>query len=207
MRLPSCRRGHRTRAGFTLVEVSISLTVLVLIAVNVGLLARAGTSAADSGVLMMRVDDELHLTVDRIGLALLAADASEVDGLTAAPLPSSSVRYQAALGTAGGEVIYGPVEEVAWNPTQQGLGSVLWRERPDEEAERRVTWSKNVPIAYKAELLENFTDDNENGLRDEAGLAFTMASKRINIHVTVERTDKEGQLVSTQKRSVVTCRN
>jgi hypothetical protein len=205
-------RSHRRlqasgRAGFTLVEVTISLGVFVLVALNIGLLTKAGKSAAESGVLMMRVDDELHLTVDRIGLALLAADASEVDGLTPAPLPSSSVRFQASLGTNGGEVVYGPVEEVAWLPTQEGMGSVWWRERPENEAERRVTWSKHVPLAYKAELPENFADDNENGLIDEGGLAFTMAAKKISIHVTVERKDEDGKLMSTQKKSVITCRN
>ena len=197
----------RANHGFTLIEVTISLAVFVLIAVNVGLLTSAGKSAAESGVLMMRIDDELHLTVDRISLALLAANASEVDGLTAAPLPAVSVRYQAALGTSDGQVVHGPMEEVAWVPTRSGLGSVHWSEQPEDGEERRVTWSKNVPIAYKAELPGNFKDDNTNGLLDEAGLAFTMSSKTISIHVTVEREDEDGQLVSTQKKSVITCRN
>ena len=207
MTLPIQSSARRARAGFTLTEVTIGLAVFLLIAVNVALLTKAGRSAADSGVLMMRVDDELHLTVDRIGLALLAADSNQVDGLTPAPLPSASVRYQASMGASDGEVVYGPLEEVSWVSAKAGKGSIQWREQPEDRPERSVVWSKNVPIDYKAELPNNVEDDNQNGLQDEGGLAFTMDAKTISIHVTVEGESEDGLLMSTQKKSVITCRN
>lgn len=197
----------RRRAGFSLVELIIALSVLVLIAVNVGMVSRAGRSAAESGVLMLRVDDELHLTMDRISLALMAADSDQVDGLAQAPLPSDWVQYQAALGTNDGEVVHGPIEDVTWKPAGDGNGTVQWRERPDEAEERKVVWSKNVPVAYQAEILENLEDDNGNDLLDEAGLAFTKEARTINIHVTVERKGDDGRPHSTHKKSVITCRN
>ncbi|MEM8709530.1 MAG: prepilin-type N-terminal cleavage/methylation domain-containing protein [Planctomycetota bacterium] len=204
---PPLASSARRRAGFSLVEVIIAISVLVLIAVNVGMVSRVGRSAAESGVLMLRVDDELHLTMDRISLALMAADSEEVDGLAAAPLPSDWVQYQAALGTNDGEVVHGPVEDVSWRPAGDGNGTVQWRERPDEETERQIVWSKHVPIAYQSEILENLEDDNGNDLLDEAGLAFTKDARTINIHVTVEREGEDGRSHSTHKKSVITCRN
>ncbi len=195
------------RAGFTLVEALIAMTVFLLIAVNVNLVVGAGRSAASAGAFMMSIEDELHLTIDRMSLALMAADSKEVDGLSSAPLSSETVRYQTALGMNDGRVVHGPLEDVRYIRTAGNEGRIEWRENPGAETEWSVVWSKHVPIAYKAEILNNFEDDNQNDLRDEGGLAFTMLGRVISIHLTVARDDEDGRELSRKKRSVITCRN
>lgn len=204
---PRHARRHLTVSGFTLVEALIAMTVFLLITVNVNLVVGAGRSAASAGAFMMSIEDELHLTIDRVSLSLMAADSSEVDGPTLAPISSESVRFQTSLGMNDGNVVHGPLEDVRWLPTDADEGRIEWRENPGDALERKVVWSKHVPIAYEAEILNNLTDDNRNDLRDEGGLAFTMLARTISIHLTVAREDEDGHELSSAKRSVITCRN
>lgn len=218
MRMPrrrltaDCGSGARScpslaRAGFTLIEVLIAATVFLLITLNVNLVVGAGRSAATAGAFMMSIEDELHLTIDRVSLALMAADSREVDGPLQVPNSSETVRYQTALGLSDGRVVHGPVEDVRWTRMSPDEGQIQWRENPGDATERSVIWSKHVPIAYEAEVLNNLTDDNGNDLNDEAGLAFTMLGRTIDIHLTVAREDDSGHELARNKRSVVTCRN
>ncbi|QDV07118.1 hypothetical protein Poly30_26370 [Planctomycetes bacterium Poly30] len=183
------------------------MTVFLLITVNVNLVVGAGRSAATAGAFMMSIDDELHLAIDRVSLALMAADSKEVDGTRIAPLSSESVRFQTALGMNDGNVVHGPLEDVRWRPTANDEGEIQWRENPGDALERAVIWSKHVPIAFEAEIPNNGTDDNHNNLDDEGGLAFTMLGRTISIHLTVAREDENGRELSRNKRSVITCRN
>ena len=202
----STRAGSQ-RSGFTLIEVMIATAVFLLITLNVNLVVGAGRAAATTGAFMMSIEDELHLTIDRMSLSLMAADSKEVDGPPQAPLSSDSVRFQTALGTNDGLVVHGPVEDVTFLRTSAQEGKIEWSEDPGGAAERSVVWSNHVPIAYQAEILNNFADDNDNELQDEGGLAFTRLGRTINIHLTVARQDESGHELARNKRSVVTCRN
>lgn len=195
------------RGGFTLVEVIIATTVFLLITLNVNLVVSAGRSAASAGAFMMSIEDELHLTVDRMSLALMAADSNEVNGTELAPLSSGTVRFQTALGTNGGLVVHGPVEDVSWIRTTKDEGRIEWSEDPGGPTERSVVWSQNVPVAFNAEIMNNSVDDNGNDLRDEGGLAFTKLGRTIDIYLTVAKEDEKGRALARDKRSVVTCRN
>ena len=201
------RSTKRRQAGFTLIEALIAMTVFLLITLNVKLVVGAGQSAASAGAFMMSIEDELNLTVDRMSLALMAADSSEVDGYGLAPVSSETVRYQTALGMDDGRVVHGPLEDLRYIRTAEDQGRVEWRENPGTDEEWKVVWSKHVPIAHKAEILDNFEDDNGNDLQDEGGLAFTMLGRVISIHLTVAREDDDGRQLSRNKRSVITCRN
>lgn len=207
VRLRQCAAGRGAASGFTLIEALIAMTVFLLITVNVNLVVGAGRAAASTGAFMMSIEDELHLTVDRMSLALMAADSREVDGVTTAPISSESVRFQTSLGMNDGNVVHGPIEDVRWLPTTNDEGRIEWRENPGAPLERSVVWSKHVPIAYQAEILNNLEDDNGNDLQDEGGLAFTILGRMISIHLTVAREDEDGRQLSRNKRSVITCRN
>ncbi len=200
-------RAQGRRAGYTLVEVLIAFTILVLLSVNVAMLLRAGRAAAITGTLNARMSNELNQTVDRIALALMGADAAALDGPQLKPLSSEYVRFQACLGLEASGVIHGPVEEIQWSPTTEGSGRILWRESPSSEEERRVVWSTAVPTSYMHEIPSNGLDDNGNSIEDEAGLAFTMDGPRVDIHVTLERRAYDGQPLPMQRTQHVFCRN
>lgn len=200
-------RGKGRNAGFTLVEVMIASAIFVLLSINVWMVTKAGRSAAATGTFMMTLEDELHLTVDRISLALMAADSSAVDGPAMKPLSSETVSYQANLGLDDGQVVHGPLEEIQWIPVATEDGRIVWRERPSEVEERVMTWSNAVPQEFEDEVAGNGIDDNLNEIEDERGLAFTMEGARVDIHVTVERVDEHGRRRPLSRTTQITCRN
>ncbi len=194
-------------AGFTLVEVLISLTILALASVNIAMVLRAGNAAAATGTLMATVSNELNQTVDRIALALMGADAAALDGPQLKPLSSEFVRFQACLGVEEGAVVHGPLEEIGWVPTTSDSGRILWRQNPEAADERRVVWTSAVPTSYMNEVAHNGVDDNGNSIEDEAGLAFTMDGPRVDIHVTIERVGHDGKARPVQRTQHIFCRN
>lgn len=197
----------RRNDGFTLVELMIAMSIFLLLIGNVWMVTKAGRDAAASGVFNMTLSDELDLTVDRISLAIMAANAEEIDGPQAEPVASSSVTYSSKLGMNDGSIVRGPVEEIAWLPTGGKDGRVVWREYPETLEEREVNWSNSVPVMFEDEIDKNGTDDNNNGVTDEGGLGFTQYGSRVDIYVTVERVNSNGKRVPISKSHPVTCRN
>ncbi len=201
----------RAQAGFTLVETMIALAVFALIAINVALVTRTGAAAARTGTLISTLTGELDLTVERMELALMAAHAEEVQSINAFPLYSDRVDFAIDVGVDNGSVVLGDPERIAWSPLGGGTGRVEWLRNPDDPAlQRAVTWSRSVPAVSRGEVAANGADDNDNGLLDEGGLAFTLPDERqdlVEIHLTVERQDDRGRRVPVSRRKRVSCRN
>lgn len=205
MRLSSSRVA--SRAGFTIVELLIAFAIFGLLLVNVWMVMKASKSAAESGIFRMSLDDELNLTVDRISLALMAANNDDLELDATEPFTTDRVVYSSSLGLNDGEVVRGPVEEIQWLPTEGDDGRVVWSEEPAEAARREVNWSRNVPDVYEGESDGNGVDDNHNGVADEGGLGFTREGSRVEIYVTIERVNSEGKRVPNSTVRPVTCRN
>jgi len=193
------------RAGMTLVEIAIALTILALLTVNATMVARTGSKVATSGVFLSTLNDERDLTLDRITLALMGASADEVYPRMVAPASTEQVNYSVSLGLEDGEIVYGPPERIGWYPTPQG-GRVAWSQNPTTPEERVVVWSNSVPSLHKGEV-ENGLDDNQNSVNDERGLAFVQAGSLMQVMLTVERVDPDGKVVAVERLKQVSCRN
>ena len=200
-----------TRSGFTLLEVILAVGIFALISVNVILVSKTGSAAARGGALLTTLSGELDLTLERMQLALMAANAEEVQSVSAFPLYSNRVDFAIDIGVDNGSVVLGDPERIEWSPTTQQDGSVVWTRNPDDPAvERAITWTRAVPPAFEDETLGNGADDNQNGLFDEGGLAFTIPDENqdmLEIFLTVERANKEGERVPMSRTVRVTCRN
>ncbi|MEC8513218.1 MAG: prepilin-type N-terminal cleavage/methylation domain-containing protein [Planctomycetota bacterium] len=203
------RRGSTKgpRAGFTLVEVIAALAIVGLVLANMAIVTRTGSSAARSGVLQASLNDELDLTLDRITLALMGTSEDEIAGPPMAPACSDYVHYTRTLGYEGGVPVTSDPESIVWEPAVGVSGHVVWAVNGGEETEREVTWSRAVPAAFLAEIGSNGEDDNGNGLLDEHGLAFTKEGDRVDIYLTVEKLDENGELAQEAETFTVTCRN
>ncbi|MEZ6016361.1 MAG: prepilin-type N-terminal cleavage/methylation domain-containing protein [Planctomycetota bacterium] len=207
----TARCAQRARAGFTLIEVLIAISILALISINIVLVSKTGTAAARTGALLSTLNGELDLTMERMELALMAAHSDEVQSVNAFPLYSNRVDFAIDIGVDNGSVVLGDPERIQWAQLNERDGAVSWLRNPDDvEAERAVTWSRAVPTVFDGETAGNGEDDNANGLLDEGGLAFTLPAENqdmLEIHLTVERTDKDGKRVPRSRRVRVTCRN
>lgn len=196
-------------SGMTLVEIVAAMAIATLIMANVVMVSRTGADATKSGVLKASIDDELDLTVERITLALMASSEDEITGPVMAPASSDFIHYTKTLGEEDGVAIISDPESISWEAveTRESSGNVVWTVDSEANGDRDVTWSRSVPVDFHDEVGGNGTDDNNNGLLDEGGLAFTQLEEKVEIHLTVQRVDEEGHLVQTDSKRTVTCRN
>ncbi|HRV80017.1 MAG TPA: prepilin-type N-terminal cleavage/methylation domain-containing protein [Planctomycetota bacterium] len=199
------------RSGFSLVEVLIALTILGLLTINIAMVSRTGSQAAESDLFRQLLDTEMDLTLDRIKLALMSASADNVYPQVPAPASESHIDFSTSLGVQGGVHVMGDPERIQWTPATAEKGGVFWTQSLGLPDERQIQWSRNVPILQNLETA-NERDDNDNGLVDEPGLSFHVEHAedrelQVFVNLTVSKTDSRGQVVPRSRQVNITCRN
>ena len=193
----------RGRAGFTLIEAAIAITLLALVMVKVGMLVKIRSESADREDVELVTDDQAHRVLDQIAYAVMGASRERLFPDPESPTHSSELRFELMLGLQDGEVVWGDSQ---WIGLDASGTQVSWRERPDEPDERRVVWCSVVRPFLEGEIV-NGVDDNDNGLIDETGLVFTLEGDCVTIRLTLERTSASGQVVTRNVEAKATCRN
>lgn len=203
----------RGRAGFTLVELTIALTILGLVTANMLMVSRTGSRAIQSEAFRSTLEDDANLTAERVRKALLSAAGETLDPVVGLPLGSSTLSYQTTLGVdEAGRTLYGDPERIRWSAESEGLGRVVWVQAPELPEERALVWSKAVPSLSPGEEL-NGVDDNTNGFADEPGLVFAvedredLVEREVDVHLSLLKLGPEGRPTPTRRHIRVTCRN
>lgn len=191
------------RAGFTLLELIVVLTLLGLVVVKVGLLLQMRAATQSREMTSMMVEDQARRVLDQIAYAIMGADRDRLMPSQETPIDSPELRFELSLGVQNGEVVWGDPQ---WVGLANANRQIAWRERPDQIDERRVVWCNIVRPFLEGEL-QNGIDDNGNGLIDERGLSFSLEGERVTIRLTLERIDEQGEPVTRTVESIVTCRN
>jgi len=197
-----CMRASR-RAGFTVVEVMIALTILALISVNISMVIRTSTAAYGAGVFQSVLEDQAFQAMDRISIAIMSSSATTTDSVPQAPLSTSSVDYSTVLGYQDGHLVSSDPERI--EQLANG-GLIQWTKNPGGPNVNSVIWASGVPSILEGETV-NGIDDNGNGLIDESGLAFNAVGSKVTIQLTLQRKDQEQKQHQKTLKSVVTCRN
>lgn len=191
------------RAGLSLIESMIALTLLGLVVTNITMVMRATSSSYDTGAAASALQVQTSQTIDRIALALAAASRDALIPAPQSPLFSSEVAYETSLGQEDGELVWDDPERIELDLVD---GKVVWRQNPDSSDERAIVWGKHVSDLFEGEL-PNGVDDNANGLIDETGLSFTTEGNSVLIRLTLERVDGDGPPLRSTLETRVTCRN
>jgi len=195
---PTSRRG-----GWTLLELSIAVSFLVLVMVNLTSIMQdtSETTAQDSSA--MHLEDQARHVLDRIAFAIAGADRETLTPLLQSPLlHASGLQYRLALGVEDGEVVWTDPESIL----QDDGTRLLWQQNPGLAEERRVVWSHLVEPFLEGELV-NGVDDNGNGLIDEQGLAFVINGNQVTIRLSLGRNSSDGTSTVRTVETRVTCRN
>ncbi len=193
----------RGRAGFTLIEVVIAVTILAMVAANVLMVERSSSKAYEAGASMSSLDVQLDRTMDRIVLALMAARKDSLTPANNAPLFTWHLDFNQSKGFEDGHEVLGDTERIELLP---GPEQIVWKQRPDTVDERKVVWTNWVRQLFKDEV-PNGIDDDLNGLTDETGLSFTVDGNRVTIRLTLEREGPEHTTLKRTQETTVTCRN
>jgi len=107
--------------------------------------------------------------------------------------------------------VMGDPERIEWVPSEGDSGRVIWTQALGLPNERKIQWSKSVPVLQNKEVI-NLVDDNSNGLVDEPGLSFHMhhasdEEMQVFITLTIAKMDSEGRVTPANRQVNVTCRN
>ena len=206
-RFRGAQRGAASRAGFTLLEGIIALSLFAVLAVNLTVLTRATQQGTGQEDQLMQLEVLATQTLDRLVLALMAAQQEAVVPLKPAPLNDSQIAYTISNGVdQNGDLVWSDPESVGLDI---GSDKVIWRRNPDTEAELRVVWGRHVATAALGEALGNAKDDNGDGLVDEYGLSFHLAPNgtSVVIQLSLARQTDSGVWIRTSSRQRVAFRN
>lgn len=193
---------HRTRAGFTLLEVVISIGLVALVVTNIVMAMDSSTKAYQAGASRIEVEDQARRTLDRIALAVMGASREGLAPGQETPFDTDSLTYQLNLGYQDGETAWSDPERIRRDDQAQ----VTWSKNPGIPGEQRVVWTKWVRD-FTADEVFNGIDDNGNGLIDEKGLSFTIQDDLVTIRLTLEKADPDGHAVTVPLETQVDVRN
>lgn len=196
------RGASGARAGVSLLEVLIALTLLGLVVAKTAVAFQTASEMTRDSATQMDLEGQARRVLNQVAFAVMSADREALFPSPESPNFSDEITYMVSLGVdAAGDVVWSDPESVSLNAISQ----VLWRQNPDEPEERRVAWCNAVRPFLGGEL-QNGLDDNENGLIDERGLTFTLEGDLVTIRLSLERPGDEGP-VAVDVETVVTVRN
>ena len=209
------------RRGFTLVELMISATLLIVVLGGLGLALRRGMDLFQSTTTISELDTRTGRVLNRIvremrmALAATTTDLSTPDG--APKFWASSVDYRKAVDYVDGDPILGAprriVFELAAGELDNGVddnGDGLVDEHrvvlvldPGAAGEQRTVLANRVSELQRGEQA-NGLDDDGNGLADEAGLSFDQEDQLITVRLTLTGIGSDGAtLVSSATDSFI----
>lgn len=190
------------RAGFTLLELAVAITLFLVVSVNVTVIVRMSSRSQSETMGISVLDDQAQRAMDQVAFAIMGASRDRLFPGDEMPNDTSSLRYEVNLGVEEGEIIWSDPQLIELSRETQ----LAWRERPGAEDERRVVWCSVVRPFLAGEIV-NGLDDNGNGLVDERGLSFVLDGDTVTIRLTLERRGDDGEPILRTLTSVVTCRN
>lgn len=202
--------GRRARrAGFTLLEMTVSVAVLGLVMWMAGMVTSSSRVAFDVSSRDQRAEAAARRALDRVVTELISASATTMTGLGTDTLSFNQSAGVVDAGPNVGDVILGPQMQLVTElePGEADNGVDDDGDRTIDE--RRIVLVRNAGLGNEQrvvlctgvrELLEgevaNFGDDNGNGLADEAGFVATLAGDVLILRLSIEVGSGEGDPVA-----------
>lgn len=215
-------RAHaRRRAGFTLIELSISLALLGIIVGLGALVGGAGRSAFVQTSTTSQVEARVKQALDRIAVEVEMASAGSLDPqLTGLVTDTNTLSMQQVVGIQAGAAVLGDPLTVRFEPDPadpvdgvdndgDGVideGRVVLVRDDGGPNELSTTICKDVRRFLEGEQLGG-GDDNGNGLTDESGFLITRDGDLLTIQLTVEEARSSGETTVRTSSTSVLIRN
>ena len=191
------------RAGMTVTELAISMVLLVVVGFKSAMLLGMAADADSENTTRITLEDQAMRLVDQVSFAVMGANRATLFPDPESPTYTETVSYEVSLGVEDGVVVWSDKEEIRMAVEAE---QVVWSSNPGEANERSVVWSNLVRPFLEGEL-PNGIDDNGNGLVDERGLNFTLQGNTVQIRLTLERVNAEGERIEETVETLVTLRN
>lgn len=192
------------RAGFSLLEVMIASTLVVLMLIKISMVIQATGSVQQNESHSLRVEEQARRVVDQIAYAIMGANRDSLLPIVDKTIHTTEVRYEHSLGVEDGEVVWSAPERISLS--ENGNDVVWQRNVGDPDEEHSVVWTRLVRPTLEGEFT-NGADDNANGLEDEEGLHFVIDNAKVTIRLSLELIDADGNPYLHTAETTVLCRN
>lgn len=208
------------KSGYTLLEIMIGLTLLIVLLGSVVMVTQRGTSAYRRSASNSSLDAKVNRALSRLARELVDAGIVSPLANLSLPLGSDTLDFARPASWAGGAIVWGNTvrfaAELATGEVNNGLDdngnglideSVLVRiENPGLVNEQRSILSRGVSEYLEGETGDG-TDENGNGLLDEGGLSFSLTDGSLQIRLSLERIGPDGKLLVRTLETSVALRN
>ena len=212
--------GSSPSAGFSLVELTISVALLGLVLTAVSLLGSTTSAALGSGALASDVEMVLGRALGRVSRELVVTGTNVILPDPLAPIGSETIAYQKPVGVSGGVALWGNRAsidlEYESGEANDGIdntgnrladeGVLVWTLDVGLPTEQRVVLCHSVREYLEGET-PNGVDDNGNGLIDERGFCLVREGEALVLRLTIERVDIKGRRVTRTLETSVKPRN
>ena len=216
MRGTSKVRSAPARAGFSIIEVAISLTILSSLIAGLVMMA----TEESRGVRTVERDRERGLRRQSHG-GSNRRQVARGRGRDPPPDPrpqfaTDRIAFRSIVSNQAGDVGWGPTSRFVLAPEpgegDDGLDNdgdgliderrIVFFEDIDQPDPQAVVICHDVPVMFEGELL-NGEDDNGNGLIDESGLCFSLDGDILTVRLSVEVAIRPGEtLVRSSEQSL-----
>lgn len=188
-------KNKKKEQGFSLLEVMIVTTILVIIVGGIFEVFSAGLNAYNTGTVLVDVQGLARRSLEKI--------VKEVQGAgidTISQSGSTSITFQKATGYTDGSVTWGDTITIAFDYLDDENDNGV-----DDNGNRLVDEGK----------IEMTTDDGEGGLTTEVigywlkedGLQFSLSGRLLTITLEIERYEPKGELMQVRLVTTVKIKN
>ncbi|TDJ68565.1 MAG: prepilin-type N-terminal cleavage/methylation domain-containing protein [Planctomycetota bacterium] len=196
-------RSKRGRAGFTLLELLITVTLAALLMASLTSAFRSTGGTVRTVTTAMNLQVQGNRAMRDILNGLRWADTGSLSVIPAPPFFTSEVQFVQNTGFQDTESSWGPPLEIRYDPV---LGEIVWTRHPGLPPERQLDRVRFVAPFYDGEIA-NGLDDNGNGLVDEPGFCMTREGDVLTLNLTLQGEDSAGIMLTRSFTTRLHCRN
>jgi len=192
-----------SRSGFTLMEITLAGSLLMIVAVKAHGALNSATNGIDKETQRAFIEEQARRVLRQVGFAIMGSNRDSLLPGTEGNISSGELSYRVNLGISDGDVVWSDMNKVAMDNDDLKVFHAI---NPNQDDESRVYWTNLVAPFLEGEI-PNGMDDNGNGLIDETGLSFVIDGNSVTIRMTLQRILDDGTTLTETVSTVVTCRN
>ena len=208
-------RSHGNRAGFSLTEMLIGVSIAAILATSATMAAAESYVAYKAASLNSTLEGNLRRSMDRVVRELMSTGMDSIFPAVDAD-PQDDVVFSEIVDVTGGIITWGNPKRLAFeyedgelddgvDNNGNGLvdeGVLVLTLNDGQANERRVVICHGVSELLEGEE-ENGDDDNGNGLDDEPGFFVLQEDNVLTIRLTLEqRSDQVDRVQRTLTTSI-----
>jgi prepilin-type N-terminal cleavage/methylation domain-containing protein len=212
---------HTSRAGFTLVEVMISVSIAAILATSATMAAAESYVAYTATTTNSTLETNIRRSLDRVIRELMS---TSFDVITPANLDddfgSNEIVFQEAVAVVDNAIVWGNARRLAFeyedgelddgvDNNGNGLvdeGQLVLTRNDGLASEQRIVICHNVSELLDGEE-DDGDDDNGNGIIDEAGFNIHQEGDVLTIRLTLEQPSEQVGVVQRTLATSIRLRN